>query len=132
MNCIFCGIVAGEIPARIVYSDDKAVAFLDVNPAQKGHTVVIPKVHSENLLSSPGLLATLAESVDNTAKLLVDKLAASGLNYLSNSGEVAGQTVFHTHIHLIPRYESDPGMRSMMGKTDQSDLDEVFAQIVSQ
>ena len=108
-DCIFCRIVAGEIPSRQVYADDEAVAFLDVGPWQRGHTLVVPREHVADLLSDPPMLARIGPAVDATARLLVDRLGADGLNLLSSARPVAGQEVFHLHVHLVPRYADRPG-----------------------
>ncbi len=131
MGCVFCKIVAGEIPSRIVYSDDTAIAILDMSPAQKGHTLMIPRRHTTNLLESPEVLSEISKGIGEVSSLLVKKLAAQGLNLLANSGEVAGQSVFHTHIHLIPRYANNPGVGGIVGEKDATDLDEVHNLIVS-
>lgn len=108
MNCVFCKIVNKEIPSRIIYEDDTVIAILDISQATKGHTLVIPKEHSENLLETDSETFTHLMQVSKLlSRQLINKLDASGINVLINTGESAGQTVLHTHVHLLPRYESD-------------------------
>ncbi|MDR1711271.1 MAG: HIT domain-containing protein [Propionibacteriaceae bacterium] len=127
MSCLFCRIVAGEIPSRVVYADDTAIAFLDINPWHRGHTLVIPRRHVDDVVSDPAALPEIAPAIAATAKLLVEKLGCDGINLLSNAGAVAGQEVFHLHVHIIPRYASSPGLRAMIGPDPAIDVDEVFA-----
>src|SRR5690242_10835819 len=112
-SCIFCKIIAGDLPSRKVYDDDAAYAFLDIAPWHPGHTLVIPKHHVVDLVAGEPALAELVPAVDTVSRLLVDRLGADGLNLFSAAGAVAGQEVFHLHLHLIPRYASDPGGRAM-------------------
>ena len=132
-GCLFCKIVTGDIPSRRVYADEVAIAFLDVGPWTRGHTLVVPRVHVADLLSDPPQLAILGPAVDATARLLVDRLRADGLNLLSSAKPVAGQEVFHLHVHLIPRYASKPGLRNLMGPDPEAaaDLDAVLAEITA-
>ena len=132
-DCIFCRIVAGDIPSRQVYADETAVAFLDMSPWQRGHTLVVPRQHVTDLLTDPPQLATIGPAVDATARLLVDKLKADGLNLLSSAKAVAGQEVFHLHVHLVPRYADRPGLANLIGpdRGDDSDLDSVLAEITA-
>ncbi len=106
--CIFCKIAAGEIPAHKVYEDDNVFAFLDINPVTKGHTLVIPKKHYNNIFEidekDAGLLY---QGVVLVSKLLKKNLNIENLNVLNNNGKLAYQSVDHYHIHLIPRYEND-------------------------
>lgn len=125
-DCIFCKIIAGDIPSRRIYGDDAAIAFLDVSPWQRGHTLVVPRAHVADLVSGPPTLATIAPAIDATARLLVDRLDADGLNLLSSAGSVAGQEVFHLHVHLIPRYAGRAGLANLIGPDrDASDPDEL-------
>lgn len=121
-NCIFCKIIAGDIPSRKVYEDDTAFAFLDLSPWQVGHTLVIPKEHSVDALEHDGVLPSIASAVAAVGALLKEKLGASAVNILSNAGADAGQEVFHTHVHLIPRYADSPGLAAIKGAVDE-DLD---------
>lgn len=107
MNCIFCAIAAGEIPSFKVYEDELVLAYLDINPFTRGHTLVIPKVHSSGLLdTSDETLAAMIVRVKKIAAHLKEKLGADGFNILQNNGEAAGQTVHHLHFHIVPRYGS--------------------------
>lgn len=130
-NCLFCRIVAGEIPAYQVYADAAAIAFLDVNPWHPGHTLVIPRRHTEDLLSDAAALAEIAPAVSATAALLTERLGADGLNLLSNAGEAAGQEVFHLHLHLVPRYAGRPGLRELTVREPGIDLDEVYRRLTA-
>lgn len=131
MVCLFCSIVAGDIPARRIYEDDKAIAFLDINPWKRGHTLVIPRRHVDDLLNADEALSEIAPAVTATARLLTERLGADGMNLLSNAGAVAGQEVFHLHLHLVPRYADDPGMRALFDRDTTIDLDEVQAALSS-
>ncbi len=116
-DCVFCAIAAGEIPSFKIYEDDIVLAYLDINPFSKGHTLVIPKVHSAGLLDTgDDVLSAVVSRVKNVAAHLKATLPCEGFNILQNNGEAAGQTVKHLHFHIIPRYagetlsfESKPG-----------------------
>ena len=104
-DCVFCAIAEGEIPAFKVYEDDLVLAYLDINPFSRGHTLVIPKEHSSGLLdASDETLATLVARVKKIAAHLKTALPCDGFNILQNNGEAAGQTVMHLHFHIVPRY----------------------------
>jgi histidine triad (HIT) family protein len=108
-DCLFCGIVAGEVPAQIVDSDEHTVAFMDINPATRGHSLVVPRTHSADLIevSDEDLELTML-----AARRLAGKIRAAlepdGFNVLNACRPAAWQTVFHYHLHVIPRYEDDP------------------------
>lgn len=107
-DCIFCKIAAGEIPSATVYEDDDFRAILDLGPAAKGHTLVIPKSHSDNLLSvEPDTAAKALKVISKTANAINEALGCDGINVVQNNGEAAGQTVMHLHFHIIPRYKND-------------------------
>ena len=108
-DCIFCKIVAGELPATKVDEDDATVTFMDINPATRGHALVIPREHSTDLLSigSEDLEACM-RAAQKQAHRAKDKLDADGINILQSSGAAAWQTVFHFHVHVIPRHDDDP------------------------
>jgi histidine triad (HIT) family protein len=108
-DCIFCKVVAGEIPGEIVDSDDRTITVMDINPATRGHVVVIPREHSENLLavSEEDLAATMA-AVRRMVERMQATLAPAGFNVLNNMGRAAWQSIFHFHVHVIPRYADDP------------------------
>lgn len=104
-DCIFCKIIAGEIPSAKIYEDDQVLAFLDISQATPGHSLVIPKEHVRNMLDmSPETAASLFSRIPKLAQALKTATGAEGLNILNNNEEAAGQTVFHAHIHLLPRY----------------------------
>lgn len=125
-DCLFCKIVANEIPSRQVYADDKAFAFLDVKPWQEGHTLVVPRRHVEHALVDGHVLAEVAPAVRAVSHLLREQLGATGFNILTNVGHDSGQAVFHAHIHVLPRHAEAPGIANMRGKI-RRDLDEVHA-----
>ena len=107
-DCVFCKIIRKEIPADFVYENDKIVAFLDIAPINKGHTVVIPKEHHADLLDTPD--AILHDMIVRTKKIshvLMEALKADGVNLGVNTRPAAGQVVFHTHFHIIPRFAGD-------------------------
>jgi histidine triad (HIT) family protein len=107
-DCLFCKIIAGEIPATIVDADERTVAFMDINPATRGHALVIPRNHSRDLLEiDPEDLAAVAVAAQRLAGRAQGALAADGVNLLNCCGAAAGQTVFHFHVHVIPRYADD-------------------------
>jgi histidine triad (HIT) family protein len=108
-NCIFCKILAGELPANIVDEDERTVAFLDIAPATRGHALVVPRAHSADLLSVPreDLLAVIIAS-QRLAQRMTERLATDGVNLVNSCGAAAWQTVFHFHMHVIPRYAGDP------------------------
>ncbi|HEY6522992.1 MAG TPA: HIT family protein [Solirubrobacteraceae bacterium] len=108
-DCLFCKIVAGEIPSERVDEDERTVAFMDINPATRGHALVIPRRHAANLLEiDPEDLAATATAAQRLARTASERLGADGVNLLNSCGPVAWQTVFHFHIHVIPRYDGDP------------------------
>ena len=108
-NCVFCAIAAGEIPCFKVYEDDLVLAYLDINPFTKGHTLVIPKAHTEGLLdTTEATLAAVIARVKQVAAHLKVALKADGFNILQNNGEAAGQSVKHVHFHIVPRYGNEP------------------------
>lgn len=105
-NCIFCKIIAGEIPSNTIYEDDDFKVILDVSPASKGHALILPKNHVADIFSIDEELAAKAMKLaKKLATHMKDVLHCDGFNILQNNGEVAGQTVFHFHMHLIPRYK---------------------------
>ena len=113
-NCIFCKIAAGEIPSKTLYEDEKFRVILDLGPATRGHALVIPKEHYADLYEIPEETAGEAMKVaKKMAAVMTEKLKADGFNIVQNNGEVSGQSVFHFHIHLIPRYEGDGHILSL-------------------
>jgi histidine triad (HIT) family protein len=108
-DCIFCKIVAGEIPSHKIDEDDHTIAFLDINPWTRGHALVIPKAHSRNIYDvGEDDLAATARTAQRMAIRMRDRLECDGVNILQSSEPAAMQTVFHYHVHVIPRYHGDP------------------------
>ena len=108
-DCLFCKIVAGEIPATRVDEDERTVAFMDINPATRGHLLVVPREHSVDLLEVPEAdLDACARTAQRLARRVLDRLDADGVNLLNSCRPAAWQTVFHFHVHVIPRYDDDP------------------------
>lgn len=108
VNCIFCKIANGEIPSQTLYEDEDFRVILDLGPATKGHALILPKEHHANLYELPeeaaGKVMKLAKKM---AGIMTDRLGCEGFNLVQNNGDLAGQTVFHFHMHLIPRYRAD-------------------------
>ncbi len=120
-DCIFCKIVNGEIPSAKVFENEHVLAFLDISQVTKGHTLVIPKVHKENVYElTPEMARNIFEVVPTIANALKTEFEPIGLNTVNNNGEKAGQSVFHFHIHLIPRYGAGDGFGAVW-KNNQSD-----------
>ena len=107
-NCIFCKLANGDIPTRSIYEDDDFNVILDMSPATKGHALILPKSHAKNLYElSDETAAKVMVLAKKLATEMTEKLGADGFNLVQNNNEIAGQTVFHFHLHLIPRYEGD-------------------------
>ncbi|WP_210364659.1 HIT family protein [Bacillus sp. REN3] len=118
-DCIFCKIINGEIPSAKVYEDEHVLAFLDISQVTKGHTLVIPKVHKENVYQLPEeVAANVFKAVPKIASAIQSAYEPIGLNILQNNGEAAGQSVFHFHMHLIPRFGKGDGFGAVW-KTHQ-------------
>jgi histidine triad (HIT) family protein len=108
-DCLFCKIAAGDIPTTRVYEDELTIAFMDINPATRGHLLVIPRAHAVDLLEiDPDDLAACARTAQTMAARASDRLDAVGVNLLNSCGAQAWQTIFHFHVHVIPRYPGDP------------------------
>ena len=127
-DCIFCKIANGEIPSATLYEDEEFRVILDLGPANKGHALILPKAHYENLYELPdetaGHAMILAKKVITKMKEVVD---CDGYNVVQNNGEAAGQTVFHFHMHLIPRYKGDQvGLGWKMGELSEEDKKEIL------
>lgn len=130
-NCIFCKIANGEIPSKTLYEDDNFRIILNLGPATKGHALILPKEHYANLFELPEETAGEAMKV---AKKMADKmmkrLGCEGLNVVQNNGEMAGQTVFHFHMHLIPRYRTDgQSIGWKPQEVSQEELGKIYEQI---
>ncbi len=107
-DCIFCKIANGEIPSKTLYEDEQFRVILDLGPATKGHALILPKDHFANLYELPDeTAAKVMQLAKKMATQMTEKLGCDGFNLVQNNGETAGQTVFHFHLHLIPRYEND-------------------------
>ena len=108
-DCIFCKVVAGELPSTIVDEDERTISFMDIAPATRGHVLVIPREHSTDLLDvAPEDLAAVGRAAQRLAARQKQRLGADGVNLLNSCGAAAFQSVFHFHVHVIPRYEGDP------------------------
>ncbi len=107
MDCIFCKIIAGEIPAYKVYENERVLAFLDINAKTYGHTLVIPKIHYRDIVDLNNSSENYLQDITEISKILIDRLGAQGLNLVNNCGKIAGQEVFHVHFHIIPQYEDE-------------------------
>ncbi|HMM00365.1 MAG TPA: HIT family protein [Bacilli bacterium] len=123
-NCIFCKIAKGEIPCHKVYEDNEVLAFLDLSQTTIGHTLVIPKEHYPNFLSTPqNVMHHVLDVAQRVGQAQMTELLARGVNILSNVGEVAGQSIPHFHVHVIPRYASGDGLRiTMLDNEKRKDL----------
>ena len=131
-DCIFCKIINGEITSKTIYEDDTFRAILDLGPATKGHALLIPKDHADDLFELPDETASQVLIVaKKLATQMMEKLACDGFNLVQNNGEVAGQTVRHFHLHLIPRYADDNQTIGWEpGEPSQEDLEAIRKQIV--
>ncbi len=108
-DCIFCKIVAGELPASVIAEDERTVSFMDINPATRGHALVVPRAHARDLIDvDPADLQAVALAAKSLAARQRERLGADGVNLINSCGAAAWQTVFHFHVHVIPRYASDP------------------------
>ena len=128
--CIFCSIVNGDIPSNKIYEDDMVIAFLDINPTNYGHTLVVPKKHCDSFLDCEEEVRDhvfkVAQQLTNT---LEEKLHCDGINILSNIHEAAGQSVSHFHVHLIPRYKDDDNVTIEFHEIDKPDFDELMQKL---
>ena len=131
-NCIFCKIANKEIPGKIIYEDDICVAFLDLSQTTNGHTLAIPKKHFKNFLEvDDDTLAHMIKVTKDIANKIVTKLNANGVNILTNANEVAGQTVMHFHLHIIPRYDNNDQIEiNFSDRSNEVNLDSLFNQIM--
>lgn len=127
MDCIFCKIIAGEIPCSKIYEDDLFIGFLDIRPIHKGHALIVPKKHFENIFDTPDAEAGAIYSVLMKISAAVKKATAcDAINIVQNNGPEAGQEVFHSHLHIIPRYKDD-GLKFAIKHTEYSGFDEMGA-----
>ena len=131
-DCLFCKIAAGAIPAKLVYEDDRVMAFLDILPRAPGHTMVIPKWHAPTLVALPdGEIAPLFSAVKKVAATLMEALGPDGITMGINQGRASGQEVDHLHVHLMPRWHGDGGssIQSVVHSADRLPLAEVERKI---
>lgn len=131
MDCIFCKIIAGELPSHRVYEDDSVIAFLDISPATRGHALVVPRRHSNDIFdAAPGDVQAAARAAQIVARKLHSVVQADGFNVLQNNGPAAGQAVAHYHVHVIPRREGDGALRAWRpGETDHAALGALAAEL---
>lgn len=131
-DCIFCKIANGEIPSRTLYEDEQFTVIMDMGPATKGHSLILPKEHYANIYEMPEELAGEAMKVARKmASKMTTALQADGFNIVQNNGEAAGQTVFHFHMHMIPRYKGDAPCVTWEPQTMSAEaLDEIKATIL--
>ena len=125
-DCLFCKIVAGEVPATVIAEDERTIAFMDINPATRGHALVIPRAHARDLeaIDTEDLKAVSAVAQAVAARA-TERLGAAGVNLLNSSGAAAWQTVFHFHMHVIPRYDGDP--LKLPWRPAPGDMDDIVA-----
>jgi histidine triad (HIT) family protein len=133
MTCIFCAIVSGDAPAHRVYEDDRTLAFLDIAPATRGHTLVVPKEHADDVWSiSEESAQAVAVTTVRVARLLRDRLAVTAANVMQANGAAAWQEVFHLHVHIVPRYPGDHLKRTWSSQREQeTSLDGVLAELLN-
>ncbi|MBR2677495.1 MAG: HIT family protein [Solobacterium sp.] len=128
--CIFCDIIDHKIPSSVVYEDENTLAILDISQVTRGHTIVMPKQHFDNILDADETtVQQVFCSAKKVAALLKEKTGCVGLNVLNNCGEAAGQSVNHLHVHVIPRYGSSDALHIEFQKSEEVDLGEVLAQL---
>ncbi len=132
-NCIFCKIIAGIIPSSTIYEDDDFKVIMDISPAARGHAIILPKNHFENLYEMDDETASKVLLVARkVASAMKEELTCDGLNVLQNNGEAAGQTVFHYHVHLIPRYRKDQvNINWEYGKYEQGEAEQIAEAIAA-
>lgn len=130
-DCIFCKIANGEIPSKTLHEDENFRVILDLSPATRGHALILPKEHYDNLYELPeDTAAGVMKLAKKMAAVMTEKLQADGFNLVQNNGETAGQTVMHFHMHLIPRYEEDgQHIGWEPGEVTQEELEEIKKQI---
>lgn len=131
MDCIFCKIAKGEIPSKTIYEDEEFRVILDLGPATRGHALILPKKHADNLYElSDETAASAMKLARKMALLMKEKLHCDGLNLVQNNGAAAGQTVSHFHVHIIPRYEGDgQSINWVPGEPSQEELEAVRKEI---
>ncbi|HID87924.1 MAG TPA: HIT family protein [Anaerolineae bacterium] len=134
MDCIFCAIVEGRAPAHVVFEDEETLAFMDIHPANPGHTLIVPKKHVPNVYElDDGTAAAVMRTAVRVARAVREALQPDGLNLLQSNGRAGGQAIFHLHMHVIPRWYGD-GLhlaRPPVGREQQT-IEEVAARIREQ
>jgi histidine triad (HIT) family protein len=132
-DCLFCSILAGDVRAQVVDEDEHTVAFMDINPWTRGHALVIPRNHSRNLYEVPeDDLARTLSAAKRLALRMRERLRCDGVNLLNSCEQAAWQTIFHFHLHVIPRYEDDPlQLPTRPQQADEDELTEVAEQLRS-
>ena len=129
-DCIFCKLANGKIPTNAVYEDEDFKVIMDASPASKGHCIILPKTHAKNLLELPEeYCEKLLPVAKKGCKVLMEVLHCDGVNVLQNNGEAAGQTVFHLHVHLIPRYDGDNVHIKWAEHKDETDIEALAEEI---
>ena len=130
--CIFCKIVKKEIPSYCIYEDDTVMAFLDISQVTKGHTLIIPKQHCDNMLECEDeVLAHVMKTAKKLGARIMKKTGAKGMNILSNVNEIAGQSVPHFHVHLIPRYQEDDACVIAFKESEEQDKEAIMTLLKS-
>jgi len=131
-DCVFCAIAAGDIPSRRVYEDDTCIGFLDIAPFHRGHSVIIPRRHIADGTTDAAAWAEVAAGIVAVSRLVRTKLGATGINIVANAGADAGQSVFHFHVHVVPRYADHPGMAGLLQRDEGAadDLDGLWEGLV--
>lgn len=129
-DCVFCKIIEGKIPSHTVYEDDEVVAFLDANPVSKGHTLVVPKKHVENIHEAAGM-DYMWDALVKVSNALRETFDPGGINIDQNNGEVAGQEVFHLHFHVTPRYDGNE-LDISYNRSELENGEEVASSIISE
>ncbi len=133
MDCLFCKIVKGEIPSEKIYEDEFAFAFLDINPLADGHTVIVPKIHAENIIDLPeNQIGPLFLGVKKVTEAINSALKPHGFTIGINHGKVSGQVIDHLHIHVIPRFEGDGGgsIHSVVKNPPQESINAIKEKII--
>lgn len=134
MDCLFCGIVAKKVPAHVVFETNDSIAFLDINPRNPGHTLLIPKKHYETLMDMPAEQAgNLGEDLKTVSAMVQKAVQAQGISIVQNNGKAAGQVVAHAHFHVIPRFmnEGPVALESIMPskKIDDASMKNIASKI---
>lgn len=132
MDCIFCDIASGKAEASVIFENDDFKAFLDINPVNYGHTLIVPKKHYDNFLTLPeNQLSALIRLTQFLAGVIKRSLNADGFNIISNNGISAGQSVFHSHFHIIPRFDKDFNLKPQTKIYSPNTMDEYAEKIRS-